>query len=40
VIIRVDDNTNTRLRVLRSAILQVGGGGEGSDKTTGETQAD
>jgi preprotein translocase subunit YajC len=40
VIIRVDDNTNTRLRVLRSAILQVGGAGEGSEKTTGETQAD
>lgn len=40
VIIRVDDNTNTRLRVLRSAILQVGGAGEGTDKPSGESQPD
>ena len=40
VIIRVDDNRNTRLRVLRSAILQVGSVGEGSDKSSGDVQAD
>lgn len=39
VIIRVDDNTNTRLRVLRSAILQVGSVGEGTDKPAGEAPA-
>ena len=40
VTVRVDENTNTRLRILRSAILQVGGIEEGSEKSSGEKPAD